>query len=84
MRTHAARGMHARAARPSLPGYAQGSRSNVKRAKQELKYGQYLSVPKGNREIFSSHDRAKRGRLLAIAIVVAVVAIVAIIVLWPK
>lgn len=69
---------------PIARGAYRRARSSETKIRQELKYGQYLSVPKGNREIFSSHDRTKRGRLLAVAIVVAIIAVVALIVLWPK
>lgn len=56
------------------------SRSNVSRVKQQLKYGQYLSVPKGNHEIFSSRDRVRRHQL-TVAVVAAAI-IVAVIVLF--
>lgn len=54
------------------------SRSNMRKAKQELKYGQYLSVPKGNREIFGSHDRIRRRQMLAIGIAIVIIILILI------
>ena len=60
------------------------SRSNVKRAKQELKYGQYLSVPKGSREIFGTRDRVHRKQMVAAGVaVVAIVVIILLVLLMP-
>ncbi len=69
---------------PISRGAYRRARSSETKIRQELKYGQYLSVPKGNREIFASHDRTRRNRLLVVCAVVVVIAIVALIVLWPK
>lgn len=61
------------------------SRSNVSKVKKELKYGQYLSVPKGSREIFSSRDRTRHRQLMVAAIAAVAIAIVVIVFLvLPK
>lgn len=57
--------------------------SSEAKVRQELKYGQYLSVPKGSREIFSQHNGARQKRVVAVAAVI-VVLVVLIIMLWPK
>ena len=43
-------------------------------------YGQYLSVPKGSREIFGSRERQQRRTIATAAVVVAVIAIIALLV----
>ena len=58
------------------------SRSDMKRAKKTLRSGQYLSVPKGSREIFSSHDRIHRKQMIAVGVAVAAVAIIIFIVVF--
>lgn len=57
------------------------SRADEQRFKKDLKYGQYLEVPKGRRDLFAS-QRQQRARTAAIvAVLVALVLIVALI-LW--
>ncbi len=51
------------------------SRSGEKRMKENLRYGQYLEVPKGKQPIFREQRRS-RGPVLAIAIILVVVAVV--------
>ena len=60
------------------------SRSDVRRAKRELKYGQYLSVPKGSREIFGSRDRIRRRQFLAIGIVLAIIVVLVAVILTTR
>lgn len=60
------------------------ARSNQMKFSQGNKYGQYLSVPKGNREIFASREQQARKRKAVIGIVVVAVLVIALIVLWPK
>ena len=67
----------------SQGAYRRAQKQELK-VRQELKYGQYLSVPKGNREIFGSREDARKKRVLVgVVIAIAIVAI-ALIVLWPK
>ena len=67
----------------SQGAYRRAQKQELK-VRQELKYGQYLSVPKGNREIFGSREDARKKRvLIGVVIALAVVAI-ALIVFWPK
>jgi len=58
------------------------SRANMPQLQRELHYGQYLSIPKGRRQIFSSRDRsaAIRSRAITAAIVVIllIIAVIAI------
>ena len=59
------------------------ARSSEAKVRQELKYGQYLSVPKGNREIFSSRGASHKKRLAIVIVAIALLATL-VIVLWPK
>ena len=68
---------------PSRGAYRH-SRSQQEKVRQELKYGQYLSVPKGNREIFGSHEREQKRRIVIIGIAVIAVIAILLIILWPK
>lgn len=61
-------------------GAYRGGRAQETKVRQELKYGQYLSVPKGSREIFGSRERQRRRTIGVAAAVVAAIAIVVIIV----
>lgn len=55
------------------------SRSEMKRLRRDLHYGQYLEIPKGRRSIFASQERARRTKsVITLAIVVAILAIAAI------
>lgn len=61
------------------------SRSQVSHVKKSLKYGQYLSVPKGSREIFGSREQLRKKHLLVALIIVLAIAAVALIVMFmPK
>lgn len=61
-------------------GAYRSARSQETKVRQELKYGQYLSVPKGSREIFGSRERQQRRTIATVAVVVAVIAIIALLV----
>lgn len=61
-------------------GMYRGARSQETKVRQELKYGQYLSVPKGSREIFGSRERQQRRTIITVAVAVAVIAIVVLLV----
>lgn len=52
------------------------SRSDVTKVKKELKYGQYLSVPKGSREIFGTHDRTRHRQMVVICVAVVIVVVI--------
>lgn len=67
----------------SQGAYRRAQKQELK-VRQELKYGQYLSVPKGNREIFGSREDARKKRVLVGAVVALAVIAIALIVLWPK
>ena len=58
------------------------SRANMPQLQRDLHYGQYLSIPKGRRQIFSSRDRSDaiktRAWTAAIVIVLLILAIIAI------
>lgn len=60
------------------------ARSDQAKIRQELKYGQYLSVPKGNREIFASRERQALQRRAIIGIVLIAVVIILLLIFWPK
>lgn len=57
------------------------SRANMPQLQRSLHYGQYLEIPKGKRQIFSSRERSaavrSRAIMAAIIIVLVIVAIVA-------
>lgn len=55
------------------PSSYRKSRANADKFKRERQYGQYLSVPKGNRDLFSANPSARNIRA---AFWVAIVAIV--------
>lgn len=53
------------------------SRSDAKKLRRDLHYGQYLEIPKGRRDIFVKRERATRIKtFLALVVVIAVLAIV--------
>lgn len=60
------------------------ARNEQMKFSQGNKYGQYLSVPKGNREIFASREQQSRKRKLIFGIVIAAAIIILLIVFWPK
>jgi len=57
------------------------SRTNMTKLQRDLHYGQYLEIPKGRRQIFSSRERSaairSRAAIAAILIVLLIVAIFA-------
>lgn len=60
------------------------ARSEQAKVSKELKYGQYLSVPKGSREIFASRERQNTQRRAIIGIVLIAIIIILLLVFWPK
>lgn len=61
------------------------SRSQISRAQKELRYGQYLSVPKGSHEIFGKRERIRRKQIAVVVIaIVAIVVVVAIFLSMPR
>ena len=58
------------------------SRANMTQLQRDLHYGQYLSIPKGRRQIFSSRDRSaairSRAWTAAIVVVLLIIAVIAI------
>ena len=63
-------------------GAYRSARSQETKVRQELKYGQYLSVPKGSREIFGSREHQQRRTIATAAVVVAVVALIVLLVVF--
>jgi hypothetical protein len=58
------------------------NRSELSKAQKDLKYGQYLSVPKGRRAIFARQERVRRIKtIVAAVLLVAVIGVVAFL-LW--
>lgn len=57
------------------------SRSDMPNVKKELKYGQYLEVPKGGRSIFESRSQRRHRQQITIGVAVVAAVIIAI-VLW--
>lgn len=60
------------------------ARSDQAKVRQELKYGQYLSVPKGSREIFSSRERQATKRRVVIGIIAVAIVVILLLIFWPK
>ena len=60
------------------PSSYRKSRVAQDRLKKELHYGQYLSVPKGNRDLFSKSPKTSN---LRAAVLVAIIAVVLLIIL---
>lgn len=58
------------------------SRAKMPQLQRDLHYGQYLSIPKGRRQIFSSRDRSAAIRSRAWTAAIVVVLIVLAIVAW--
>lgn len=63
-------------------GAYRGARFQETKVRQELKYGQYLSVPKGSREIFGSREQQQRRTIAMVAIVVAAIALIVLLVVF--
>ena len=57
------------------------SRADEQRFKKELKYGQYLEVPKGRRDLFAS-QKQQRARTAAILAVLVAAALLVALILW--
>lgn len=61
-------------------GYRRSQRE-MPQLRQDLKYGQYLSIPKGRRSIFQSRERQQRIRsVIALIAVIALLAVAAVLV----
>ena len=61
------------------------SRHHAERMKRNLRYGQYLEVPKGQRDIFSPQDRRRSATIaLVVALALVIAAVVLAILLWPR
>ena len=62
-----------------LPGRAyRRSRNEMPQLKHDLQYGQYLSVPKGRKDIFVHNGRRRRMRtVITVVVVLALLAIAA-------
>ncbi|MDO4537143.1 MAG: hypothetical protein Q4B54_03195 [Coriobacteriales bacterium] len=58
------------------------SRANMVQLQRSLHYGQYLEVPKGRRQIFSSRSRSAAVKSRAITAVIVVLLIVVAIIAW--
>lgn len=71
--------------RPMAGSTYRRSRSSVSRAQKELRYGQYLSVPKGSHEIFGKRERIRRRQIaVAVIAIVAIVVVIAIFLSMPR
>lgn len=60
------------------------AQSQQNKIRQELKYGQYLSVPKGSREIFGSRESEHKKKVAITTVVVIAIAVILLIIFWPK
>ncbi len=58
------------------------SRANMVQLQRSLHYGQYLEVPKGRRQIFSSRSRSAAVKSRALTAIVVVVLIIVAIIAW--
>ena len=58
------------------------SRQKMPQLQRDLHYGQYLEIPKGKRQIFSSRERSAAIRSRAITAAIIVVLIIIAIVAW--
>lgn len=71
--------------RPMAGSTYRRSRSSMTKVQKELRYGQYLSVPKGSHEIFGKRERIRRRQIaVAIIAVVAIVVVIAIFLSMPR
>lgn len=61
-------------------GAYRSARSQETKVRRSSSMAQYLSVPKGSREIFGSRERQQRRTIATVAVIVAVIAIVALLV----
>ena len=58
------------------------SRANMPQLQRDLHYGQYLEIPKGRRQIFSSRERSAAIRTRAITAAICIVLLVVMIIAW--
>ena len=60
----------------------QRSRANMTQLQRDLHYGQYLSIPKGKRQIFASRERSAAIRTRAITAAICVALLIVAIIAW--
>ena len=58
------------------------SRGGVAQLQRDLHYGQYLEIPKGKRQIFSSRERSAAVRSRAIIAIIMIVLVVIAVCAW--
>ena len=58
------------------------SRANMSQLQRDLHYGQYLEIPKGKRQIFSSRERSAAIRSRAITAAIVIVLVIVAIIAW--
>lgn len=58
------------------------SRANMPQLQRDLHYGQYLEIPKGKRQIFSSRERSAAIRSRAVMAAIVIVLIIVAIIAW--
>ena len=58
------------------------SRANMSQLQRDLHYGQYLEIPKGRRQIFSSRERSAAIRSRAITAAIVIVLVIVAIIAW--
>ena len=69
--------------RSPIPGRGyRRSRNEMPQLREELHYGQYLSVPKGRTDIFYARDRKRRARTAMLVIAIVAVVAIAIAAVW--
>lgn len=58
------------------------SRSEMPQLRRDLKYGQYLEIPKGRRDIFASREKKARTRSVVALIAVVIVLVIVVLFVW--
>ena len=58
------------------------SRANMSQLQRDLHYGQYLEIPKGKRQIFSSRERSAAIRSRAITAAIVIVLVIVAVIAW--
>ncbi len=58
------------------------SRQKMPQLQRDLHYGQYLEIPKGRRQIFSSRERSSAVKSRAITAIIVIVLVVVAIIAW--
>ena len=58
------------------------SRGSMPQLQRDLHYGQYLSIPKGKRQIFSSRERSAAVKSRAITAIILIVLVIIAIIAW--